>query len=239
MNTPPDDLRLRAYVDGELDAAAATEVEARLARDPEAAAFVARERALREALRSAFAPVLDEPVPQRLQDALKDELPAASARVDRGRGAAANRAWWTALAAALVLGIGLGSLRPQGEPLLSPQADRLVAGAGLAEALAARPGGRSAPADPVQVAWSYRNRAGDYCRTFSLPRERLAGAACREAGVWSVQVLARQDAAGGGDYRPAATTLPPAVLQAVDAQIDGEPLDAAAEAAALQQGWSR
>lgn len=40
----------------------------------------------------------------------------------------------------------------------------------------------------------------------------------------------------GGELRQAAS-LPPAVLAAIDARIEGEPLDAEAEAAALSAGW--
>ncbi|MBW3549872.1 MAG: hypothetical protein KY442_03325, partial [Proteobacteria bacterium] len=56
---------LHAYVDGELDAAGAAVVEQAMREDPGIAAKIAAERALRERLRQAFAPVLDEPVPGR------------------------------------------------------------------------------------------------------------------------------------------------------------------------------
>ncbi|MFN3843995.1 MAG: zf-HC2 domain-containing protein, partial [Rehaibacterium terrae] len=59
------DERLMAYVDGELDAAQAAQVEAAIAADPALAAAVARQRRLRERLRAAFDPVLDQPVPER------------------------------------------------------------------------------------------------------------------------------------------------------------------------------
>ena len=60
------DEQLMAYADGELDAAAAAEVEAAIAADPALAEAVARHRALRRQLRDAFAPGLDEPVPEHL-----------------------------------------------------------------------------------------------------------------------------------------------------------------------------
>jgi anti-sigma factor RsiW len=61
-----DDITLNAYLDGELDAAAATDVEAALARDPvlqRRLESVARSTAL---MRAAFAPALHEPLPERL-----------------------------------------------------------------------------------------------------------------------------------------------------------------------------
>ncbi|WP_431256192.1 anti-sigma factor family protein [Roseateles chitinivorans] len=58
---------LHAYVDGLLDAERRKAVQDHLDRDPEAAAAVTRLIAQRQLLRSAFAPIVDEPVPERLQ----------------------------------------------------------------------------------------------------------------------------------------------------------------------------
>lgn len=245
-----DEERLRAYVDGELDAAQAAEIEAGLARDAEAAAFVAREQALRQRLQAAFAPVLDEPVPARLQQALDTtpSLPAVDAAAEpvtmpAHRRIAANAPWWAGIAAALVLGIGIGRglLAPAPQPsLLATAPDgTLVAAAPLAQALSTQPGGAAAAGAPVQVAWTFRDRDGRYCRTFVLDAPAAAGLACREAEAWRVQVIARQDApAAGGPYRQAASALPQAVLQAVDARIEGSALDAATEAEALRRGFT-
>jgi hypothetical protein len=52
-------------------------------------------------------------------------------------------------------------------------------------------------------------------------------------------VLAKTEAAPDSAYRTAASPLPPAVLQAMDARIAGAPLDAAAEQQALQRRWQR
>jgi anti-sigma factor RsiW len=241
--------RLRAYVDGELDAAQAAELEARLAEDADAAAFVAREQALRRRLQAAFAPVLDEPVPARLQQALDLALPlpvnaAEPITVPAQRRIAANAPWWAGIAAALVLGIGIGrgllAPAPQPSMLASAPDGTLVAAAPLAQALSTQPGGVAVAGAPVQVAWTFRDRDGRFCRTFLLDAPAAAGLACREAEAWRVQVIARQEPPGaGGAYRQAASALPPAVLQAVDARIDGSALDAAAEAEALRRGFTR
>ena len=244
------DERLMAYVDGELDDAARAEVEALLRDDADARRFVQAQRTLREQLAAAFDPVLDEPVPARLADAVRPPvrppgLPEGVTAEVAGevRRRPANAAWWTGLAASLALGVFIGQRLAGSQETASWVASsggRLVAAASLAEALERRPGGRSAAADPVQVGWTYRSRAGRFCRTFRLPADGMAGAACRDEGRWQVQVMARQDgAAAGGDFRQAAAALPPAVLQAVDAQIEGEPLDATAEAQAPQRGWAR
>ncbi len=60
------DERLSAWLDGELDAAAAAEVQAWLQRHPEAAARVRLWSADRDGLRAHYARLLNEPVPARL-----------------------------------------------------------------------------------------------------------------------------------------------------------------------------
>src|SRR5512135_2932910 len=113
---------LMAYADGELDAAAAAQVEAAIRGDPELAARLARQRTLRARLRDAFDAELAEPVPQRLVDAAMRPAPAASKVVPldaarQGRAGRAGHAFaWRraslplAAAASLLLGIGAGFL---------------------------------------------------------------------------------------------------------------------------------
>lgn len=246
--SPQDEEQLLAFVDGELDAAAAAEVAARLAHDTEAAAFVAHEQALRQRLQAAFAPVIDEPVPARLMAALQTPSQTPSHPLPPGRRVAANAPRWLALAAALLLGIGIGRLwlatgAETPAAMFATAADgTLVAGAPLAQALSTQPAGAAPAHAPVQVAWTFRDREGHYCRTFVLAANAAAGLACRDGAAWRVQVIARGDdaaPAAAGSYRQAATTLPPAVLQAVDARIQGSALDATAEAEALKRGFTR
>ena len=88
----------------------------------------------------------------------------------------------------------------------------------------------------VSIGSSFRDRSGAYCRTFRLQHEAsFAGLACRLGENWQLQVLtaATPGTIGSHDI----TAMPMAVLRAVDAAIDGEPLDAAAEAAARDAGW--
>lgn len=272
--TPQDQQHLLAFVDGELDAAQAAEVAERLARDAEAAAFVSREQALRQRLQAAFAPVIDEPVPARLIDALQAgpsgpqappmapaperpdpaSLPGVGADpttpqpLSPSRRVAANGARWIGLAAALLVGVGIGRLwlapGAEGAPALFASAPdgTLVAGPLLAQALSTQPSGAAPAHAPLQVAWTFRDHDGRYCRTFVLAANSAAGLACRDDAGWRVQVVARADdaaSAAAGGYRQAASALPGAVLQAVDARIQGEALDAAAEAEALKRGFTR
>lgn len=234
---------LMAYADGELDPVTRTEIEAAMATDTQVARAVGRHRALRERVRAAYDGVLAEPVPSRLQDLAKaDAMPAATDELAgrRAASAAAKRRFalpqWAAMAATLALGlfIGVFMLRGPGAPYQETAAG-LVARGELADALTGMLAGESA-SGAVRVGISFRNQGGDYCRTFqSQQTAAVAGLACRSGEAWRIQVLAATPAQEG-ELRTAAA-MPLAVLQAVDATIVGEPLDAAAEHKARDAGW--
>jgi hypothetical protein len=123
---------------------------------------------------------------------------------------------------------------------IGTEGGRLVAQAGLDEALTNQLASEQTGSAPVQIGVSFRAKSGELCRTFSIRQaETLSGLACREAGAWNVRVLAHAE--GGstqpGNYRQAGSEMPAAVRAAVDADIADEPLDAAAEAAAQKNGW--
>jgi anti-sigma factor RsiW len=102
--------QLHAYVDGRLDPTQAAEVEARLAANPEAAERAQAYRAQNRSLRAMYEPVLDEPVPARLTNTLRQPRRALPLR------AAAMVAW---LAVGALAGYGLhGWLTPQATPTL-------------------------------------------------------------------------------------------------------------------------
>lgn len=141
-NLDPDlDLRLTAYLDGELDAIAATDVEERLAADPTVAAAFARLSALRQLLRADRD--TDVP-PPRLAQRIATAVSAPRATRFEAR--------WGALAAAVVAGVFTGAaasvgILTAGGGEKSPLADQLVAN-NLRALMAA---------DPVQVASSDRH----------------------------------------------------------------------------------
>jgi anti-sigma factor RsiW len=64
----PQEAMLHAYLDGQLAPEEGRAVEARLARDPDAAARVAEWRAVNDRLHALYDPTLDEPVPARLSE---------------------------------------------------------------------------------------------------------------------------------------------------------------------------
>ena len=258
------DETLMAYVDGELDATARAEVEAAMLRNPELAQRVARQKALRGRVRLAFQRVADEPVPERLLAAARAERglpPEHRGLPDESGGRPATRrennvvplrrkpqrrwSWpeWGAMAACLVIGI-IGSQIvvhfSDSTTMFASRGGAVVAEGALLRALSGQLASNQTAKAPVQVGVSFRSRAGDYCRTFSLRNSsELAGMACREGEDWRVQVLARGETVTSGAYRQAGSALPKAVRQAVEETISGDPLDAQGEAEAKSKGWRR
>lgn len=239
------DEMLMAYADGELDLVTRAEIEAGMAADPEVRRAVERHRALAVKVKAAYQGVLDEPVPASL--ASLAAAPVAAPVVSLGAERAARFArkassfgWgypqWAALAASLALGIMVGVLVMRGpDAPFTGTSGGLMARGELETALTQQLAGSMGTGAP-QVGFTFRDRSGAYCRTFHLQREApLAGLACRAGEEWRVQVLAAATERTDG-LRPAAA-MPMAVLQAVDAAIDGEPLDAQAEKAARDAGW--
>ena len=250
---------LMAYADGELDAASRASVEAAMQEDPQIGKRVARHRALRETMQGAFAGVLNEPVPERLIAAARGQTAAAPAQtaapkaavVDlsaareaaRRKDSAAPRWQPVAIAASLMLGLGLGFLAWHGPRglILPGTGGGLVASAALAEALSSQLSDDRSPGRVAVTGLSFRDKSGDYCRTFSLTGSRASsGLACREGADWRIKALAQSPhaAANPGNFRTAGSEDSPAIRAAVEASIDGEPLDHAGEIAAREAGWT-
>jgi hypothetical protein len=245
---PMTDERLMAYADGELDPPEREAVERALQEHPALAERVRDMTQLRQRLQHGLAAELDEPVPAALQQ-LVGAVPVApvvdleSVRAQRALAPTARAgriapAWWQlgGMAASLLLGVWLGRtwLGADAGPF-EQRAGALVAHGPVAQALSSQPAGEGGGGVAVQV--SFVDRGGAYCRTFTF--ERAAGLACREGDAWVLQHWARAEPAAPGTMRQAATALPPTLLQAVDARIAGEALDAAAERAARERGWRR
>ena len=104
---------IQAWADGRLASGRSAEVESWLAARPEEAARAAAYRALNEQLRSQYDPVLAEPVPERLEAAVR--------RRPRWRAAAAIAGW--IVVGAAVGGVGGWQLRAQRAPLSIAQSN--------------------------------------------------------------------------------------------------------------------
>jgi anti-sigma factor RsiW len=235
-----DEARLIAWLDGEVGPPEAHAIAAEVATDPALAALAARHRALGKRLRGGFAPVADEPAPAWFAQALAQAgntageakvvpLPRAARR---WRGPAA----WAAIAASLLLALGLGwSLRGAAGGLVAPApGGGLQARGALATALERQLASAQAPGTPlaVRIGLTFRNRAGAVCRTW-LART-LSGVACREGARWALAEIAATPHEEGA-YRTAGED--PAVMARVEAMIADGPYDAAAEARLRERGW--
>jgi hypothetical protein len=253
----PDET-LMAFVDGELDAASRALVESALLQDPELAARVARHVALRQRLSSAYAMDLTEPVPQRLLDAANrprmqtnNVVNLQAARDARSRevadgGTAPATSWRpaAAIAASLIIGFGLGYINRnhgQGDPTLARGADgALNARGALAQALSTQLAATQSVNAEIHIGLSFLAKNGDYCRTFAMSGSvRPSGLACRHQEQWRIESLGQSSDASAGNFRTAGTDLSPQILRAVEERIDGEALDAGAEAQALQKNWHK
>lgn len=258
--TPITDEQLMALADGELAGAERDSVAAAVAADPTLAERLAQQQRLRARLNTAFADELDEPVPERLLQAVARAPAPAPARAPvislaRHRAAveaarvpatpSARPSWvqWGGLAASIAVGVLIGhfgwpgsSAAPDGFAL---EAGKLVARGPVQASLSTQTAATPEPGAAVQLHFSFVDQAGRYCRTFSTSGN--AGLACREGHDWAVQLLVDSPtgAAPSGGMRQASSALPAALLAEVDRRIEGPPLNAAAEQQALQRGWQR
>lgn len=220
------DEMLTAYVDGELPEGQRAVVDSAVAADPALFERLEQHRRLRARVFGAFAGVTSESVPERLVAAATPSNVVSLAERRRGPPV------WAAIAASLVVGVLAGVTLPRlsEQPMIGSD---LTAHGELAEALDKQLA--SAPTDSaVRVGLSFRGESG-YCRTFN--EASVAGLACREGDGWRVRMAVARDGGPSGDYRMAGSETPPQVLEAAQSLMVGEPLDAAAEAAAQAKGW--
>lgn len=224
MQGEEDDAMLMALADGELPAAEARHLLARVAADPDLADRFALFVETRETVRQAMDP---GPVPARLVAAIEKAGAPQVVRLPlRPRRLAAPMA----LAAALVLAVGLGAVMtgrgpvPGGDPALAAAA----ALAGLPTgAEAALPDGGTA-----RALASFDTDAG-FCRLIGVAGPQLAERAvvCRGAGGWTVALAVAEGGAGG--FLPASDDAVALIDGYLDSIGAGPALEPAAEAVRL------
>jgi hypothetical protein len=211
-------IAVMAYVDGELPPEDAAAFDARLALEPALAAAVARERALRASLQSAY-----EPMPAGLLDLLaipdaaartpplhavappasaaNEALPRGASDVHRAALPHARRWAWPqfgAMAACLVLGVVFGTRVLAPHPTTG-DGDTLALNVAPDGAITAQGALRNAleqdiagtvldPNAKVGVGLTFRDHAKQYCRTFTLD-SASSGIACKQSEGWVVAHL--------------------------------------------------
>ncbi len=237
------DETLSALLDGELPEREAGELRRAIAADPELAARYDSLRQANEALRAAYVPIAEEPLPEAVL-ALLDQAPTERDNVVpliRGRSV-----WRPVLAAAaaLVLGLFAGlQLAERGAPYPGIGPGVVASDDPLHRVLEHERSGRTAGIAGTGAVpqLTFLSRDGGYCREVLAPHP--AGAvralACRNDGQWAVLFSALEAAGDGGGerYSAAGTDTAAAFDTAVDGLIDGVPLDAAAERRVIAGGW--
>lgn len=238
-----EDEKFFAWLDGELSAEEAARVSAEVAADERLSRLAEEHRTMAARLRSAFAEVEGQPVPEQLKETLgpNDQKVVSLAEARELRSARKPRSIWVqmgSLAATLAVGIVTGNVLTNtwsggSSSPIGTEAGRLVASAGLDDALHARLASAPAGSGP-RIGLTFRDKSGAICRTFE--DHAASGMACREGGDWRIRSLFQAPEGQSADYRMA-SGQDPQLMQAVEATIEGEPFDAAQEKAAMERGW--
>ena len=218
MTVSPD--ILQSFIDGRLAPEEANAVAAQVAADPDLAAYVEDQKALKAALAS--------PAALWLRD-LRDRISAGTA------------SWIpaAAMAAGIALGVVLAGSFGIGTDMRSDNGS-LIAQGELAQTLTtALPGQDNAAASKAaRIGPSFWSKNAVFCRTFatntSAPNA-LAGIACRDRGAW--RIVAASALAPNDTGEPDTFVLPASVRSVMENLIVGEPLSSEAERQARNQGW--
>lgn len=226
---------IAAYADGELDGKAAREVEAAIAAYPELQAQVDAHRTLKGRLSAHFAPVVDQPIPERFLELIRNERPGANvvdfAEASRMRAKPAlPRFRWVgpALAASLVLALVSYGVSQRS---VHDYAIGDIAVALDSQLVATQPAGAS-----VRILLSFRDGEGRFCRGFSAAAQ--AGIACRDGRGWKLRKLIGGGDAATTEYRQAGSA-DAEVMAAIQDLAQGPALDVDGERNAMQTGWRK
>jgi len=244
---------LMAYVDNELDEADARLVEAAARSDGSIAERIERLRQTRLAVRDAYAGLIDEPVPARLEERVRSMIDASGRagaggdRVVPFKSAGRRPMWrtssagWALAASITAVAIGVGGYLA-GQSTRGPGAAVVALGRitteALATALSSLPSGEErelGPGEAVKLVLSFRDSSGTLCREFEIgrPAGRIVCVACRPGDDWRVN-FAMATGETGSEYAPASST------EALDAYLSAisasQPLTREEELAALRPG---
>lgn len=231
---------LGAYLDGELDAAARTEIERVVAENGGVALRLKRLQQADSALRQAMAtgPSLsDAALAQRILEGPTTAISALQVIPPAWKSVART---FAPLAAAAVLGLLVGRLAAPASFDRDGNASMRVEAA-LARALDQAASGQvvTVMGGEAEMALSLRADDGMLCRQFRLTSTHGASdaLACREDGEWRLRAQVALDATGATDFRTASVAQPSAIDVVIDAMGAVTVLDEAEEADAIEAGW--
>jgi len=240
-----DDDTLMAYLDNELPADERARVETALAVDQDLRQRLHVQEVVRDALRAAFGPAVNQRVPDRLEQTALTAPVSWRWRLQKWLTQPANdRATPTYLrfagsTALLLVGAILGwsvanfPLRTTGDAT-----EPTIAQGSLERALETQLAAEI-PSEGPRVGVSFKSTTGNLCRTFDVgaSQQNKAGIACRGANGWAIETLVAAEPRAPGPYETVASTMPATVRDALSTMIDGTPFDATQEQAARDRGW--
>lgn len=240
MTMTPTDAQLSAFLDGELSEREMQAVEKAINKNPELAARLELLSIVDEQLRSAFAPVLDEPIPDSvlgLLDDVENETPSNvigfSARTER------KNIWQLPAAIAASLMVGFFASQALNQRSDYTGNDGLSVGSlsqdsPVFTALSSQFSGQKN--EEIEIILSFQSHEGNYCREFTSANSR--GLACRDGGNWNI---ISQIYAPSPDSASHYATASAQSLEAFDALIeglmDGEILDSGQERNLINSQW--
>ncbi|MDZ4308294.1 hypothetical protein [Allopontixanthobacter sp.] len=231
MTITPEEIA--AFADGQLSAERESEVAAAAARDPDIARQVERHRALRNRLAGHYAPIIDQPVPDRLTAMLAQ--PQTAEVVDFGAAYEQREArrriprWGWIAGPALAASLALAVILPRSGDDASPYAN-----AQLASVLDARLVADQAPGADMRILLSFRSDQGRFCRAFS--GSEGGGIACRDDQGWKLESLGEGSEGAATQYRMAGAG-DAEILALAQEMAAGPALDQQGEQAARARGW--
>lgn len=247
MSNDVTDEDLCAYIDGHLDGARRTALEAALAQDVKLQARLATLQGADESIRAVF----DTPDMAETPDHFRRMIAESGVPGDKVVFFAKKPRpmdWRMAVAASLALAIGVGGgffagrgSAPAGGSstaaiFLSPDSE-----APLFALLESTPSAVTQPLDATgtfKPVLTFRASDGRFCREFEVSHqtEAATGVACRTDGEWRVELLVASNARDEAGYAPVSTQH--AAIDGALAQLGASaPLSVEEEAALLKRDW--
>ena len=227
------------YFDGELSAAEAAQLEARMAVEPDLRAQLEQLRQIDLALRSAFATQGDIPAH------LINMLTTSDNNVVELRPRNQQR-WGVAIAASLMAGIAFMTGQQWlagGQNILIPDIAESEAFAQILEHQASKASGWYPVEDSLQMrpVLSFASTGGTWCREFQAVQQDEAwrGVACRRGGDWELELLVQSPGLAGetAGYQTASADSADTVAQFIDDNSTDIPLGRQEEARLITNSW--
>lgn len=226
---------LSQYLDRELTAIAAQQLEQRLRIEPALNVSFLQLQALQTRLQHSVDTVGTTGIPGHITALLQAE-PLRIVPLPHRR----TMGWSYALAASLVIAASGALISQWGQ--LSGQSDPDAALWLALDNSPSRSAGWESLADGRQIrpVLSFEHKSGDWCREYLLTDNDGSwhGVACRGDDGWATTALVATDIPGSpGEYRPAGANDSVEVVNFIDQNAAGIPLDANQEAAMIAQEW--